>query len=288
MNKIIFVLVLFWAEMGFAAPTNIQTVVNKDTGEMLYACNARIRHQGSDGLECVNLSTGESCSPEKTKSGESCVCRSKSNWGDQIQALTLFNKTQVAMSGPDWAYLQPSNRAFDNKLSEIEISLGSERLGAEYALTFCYVGPKETLKKKTRPEERDQDLSEGRYQLDVSLAGVNYGRSLADVRFFYSCDLRSSGQQHRPRDANDLMPAGGFPENDSSSELQILGGGSRPSEVRFSKESLILNTNFVQVPRFCVFEFRFKELNKGARDAMNKSANFNGKIRICKQGGSCP
>lgn len=289
MKKMILVLLTFLGEAVLASPANMQTVVNKDSGEMLYACNARIRHPGGEELECVNLSTGESCSPEKAADdGTSCVCRSRSNWGDQIQASTVFNKTQIAMAGPDWAYLQPMDRSFDNKLSEIDISLGSERLGAEYAITFCYVGPKEMMKKKTRPEEQDQDLSEGRYQLDVSLAGVNYGRSLADIRFLYSCDLRSSGQQLRPRDANDLIPSGGLPEDDAGSEVQILGAGSGSSEVSFSKTSIFLNTDFVQVPRFCVFEFRFKELSKGFRDAVGKSTNFSGKLRICKQGGSCP
>lgn len=273
----------------FASVANIQTVVNNETGEMLYACNARIRHQGDRDLECVNLSNGESCSSQKAaENGTACVCRSKMNWGDQIIGLTSLDKTQIAMAGTEWAHLVLPEKAFGNRLAEVDISLGSETLGAEYAVTFCYVGPKEFLKKKTRPEEQDQDLSEGRYQLDVSLAGVNYGRSLAEARFAYVCDLRQSGMHGQPRASNDLAPAGGLPENDGSYETQFLGGGSVSSDIRFAKESLILNQSSAQVPRFCVFEFRFKELNQGVRDAVNKSANFSGKIRICKSGGSCP
>lgn len=289
MIRLIFVLSLVLAGEVFASTANIQTVVNTETGEMLYACNARIRHQGMGDTECVNLSNGESCSPEKAaENGTACVCRSKMNWGDQIIGLTSSERTQIALAGAEWGYLVSPEKSFVNKLLDVDVSLGSETLGAEYAVTFCYVGPKETLKKKTHPEEQDQDLSEGRYQLDVSLAGINYGRSLAQARFAYVCDLRQSGMHGSPRGPNDLAPAGGMPEHDDSYETQFLGGDSGHSEIRFAKESLILNQDSAQVPRFCVFEFRFKELDRGVRDAVNKGANFSGKIRICKSGGDCP
>ncbi|WP_374027490.1 hypothetical protein ACES2J_13645 [Bdellovibrio bacteriovorus] len=292
MKLLVFLFSVFIVISASGTTTDIQTVVDSVTGEQLYACNARIRHvsTGSE-QECFSLSTGEVCHPENIKPGDAaCVCRSKSNHGDLLVAETKNGKVQSVAGGPEWDSLVPSTESFGNQLRNIDIALGSESLGAEYAVTFCYAGPEELLKQKTSKDEQVQDLSEGKYRLDVSLAGSNYGRALDEVSFAYVCDQRDRGNHTQPRKKSDTAPPSGRVEDDSSYETLFFGAGANSGDaVRFVKEELILNQDSSQVPRFCVFEFKFREKSgaKLKRDPKHSSGNFTGRIRVCKQG-SCP
>ncbi|MFV8258753.1 hypothetical protein ACNQKP_13175 [Bdellovibrio bacteriovorus] len=291
MKLLVFLFSILVSATVAATTTDIQTVVDMTTGEQLYACNARIRHASTgNDQECFSLSTGEVCNPENVKPGDAaCVCRSKNNYGDVLSAETKNGKYQTVAAGPEWDSLVPSTESFGNQLRSIDVSLGSESLGAEYAVTFCYAGPEELLKKKTSKDEQDQDLSEGKYRLDVSLAGMNYGRALDEVGFRYVCDHRDRGNHVQPRKKNDVAPPSGRVEEDSGYETTFYGTGNSADSVRFVKDELILNQFTSQVPRFCVFEFKFREKN-GAnlkRDPRHSFGNFTGKIRVCKLG-SCP
>lgn len=289
MQAAILVLSLFIGFQAQATVTDIQTVVDVTSGEQLYACNARLRHATTGNeQECFRLSNGEACYPESIKPGDGpCVCNSKNGYGDLIAAETKQGRVQSVAGGAEWASLVPSAEAFGNQLRSIDFALGSESLGAEYAVTFCYLGPKQIMKKKSHPGEQDQDLSEGKYRLDVSLAGINYGNALEEVGFQYSCDQRLVGNYGQPRDPNNLVPPTGQVENDTSYQTTFFGGVG--NKVQFVRNELILNQTPSQVPRFCIFEFQFKEKSgtKLKRDPKQISGDFTGRIRICKQG-SCP
>lgn len=292
MKLLVFLFGVLISVTSAATATDIHTVVDSQTGEQLYACNARIRHVSTGNeQECFSLSTGEVCYPENVQPGDAaCVCRSKTNYGDLLTAETKNGKIQTVAAGPQWDSLVPAAESFGNQLRNIDVALGSESLGAEYTVTFCYAGPEERLKQKTSKNEQDQDLSEGKYRLDVSLAGLNYGRALDAVSFRYVCDHRDQGNYGQPRKKNDIAPPSGRVEEDNGYETIFFGNGANNGDtVRFAKDELILNQNSSQVPRFCVFEFQFREKSgsKLKRDPKYSSGNFTGKIRVCKQG-SCP
>lgn len=273
--------------------SEIQTAVDSQTGEALYACNARIKHLASNQeQECFDLSSGEICHPGRVKPGDAaCVCRTKTNQGDQVTATTDGERFQTAVAGSEWVHLVDVEESFGNKLTKLDISLGSENLGAEYAVTFCYAGPHERLKEKTSPEQQSEDLSEGKYRVDISLAGLNYGHSLERASFAYVCDHRNWGNLGQPRGATEVAPPTGVLERDNAAETIFFEANSsaQPDFIRFVKEELYLNQTGTEVPRFCIFEFKFKERSgpNYKREPKAATGNFSGKIRVCKQS-DCP
>ncbi len=282
---------LFCSALSYAhADTNIQTVVDIVSGEQLYACNASIRHPIPEGVsECVDLSTGKVCDPANVQPGDgACSCRTKRNVGDTIVASRINGGIQTAIANNNWVRLVDLNQSFGNKLSSIDINLGSEDFGAEYAVQFCYLGSEEIKAKEDQGPPID--LSEGKYQLDVTLTGVNYKKALLTGVFSYQCDLRELGSQDKARKKNEESPSNGNLENDISGTVTFFNdpNGER-SGLNYLQQVLVLNSTATQVPRFCLFELRFKERsgNMAARNAQLSDGNFTGKIRICKQG-TCP
>ncbi|WP_413577649.1 hypothetical protein ACLVWU_04440 [Bdellovibrio sp. HCB290] len=272
------------------AEVQIQTAVDGTTGEELFLCNASLRHATlQNEQECLNLEDGTVCNPQQSgpKDGP-CVCRSKVNFGDQIMGWDQNGRYQSIVGLNDWNSLIGSQYAFNNKLQKLEISLGSENLGAEYSVRFCYLGPQEVLVKQGTTTK---DLTEAKYLVDISLAGSNYSQALDKVYFDYHCDYRYRGNQSGPRKKNELSPNQGIVENDDNGSFAIFGNGpgSRPGSVNFVQRALVLNSTSTQVPRFCVFEFKFKELSGRSlgRGENASQVNFLGKLRICKQG-TCP
>ncbi|WP_413560319.1 hypothetical protein [Bdellovibrio sp. HCB209] len=288
--KWIFVAIVFFMALASRAAVNIQTAVDATTAEELYLCNASLRHPILQAeQECINLSDGKVCSPYETDPSKgACMCRAKTNYGDQILAWDQYGEIQNAFGSDDWMSLVPTTKSFGNKISRLDVALGSENLGAEYSVRFCYAGPQEL---KQKQGNTTIDLTEGKYLVDVSLMGSNYNQALDRVTFSYQCDYRYRGNQSGPRKKGDTAPASGTVENDDGSTTTIFGGGGggRPGSVSFLQRALGLNSNSTQVPRFCIFEFRFKELagkNLG-RNTNATQVNFSGKLRICKQG-TCP
>ncbi|UYL07326.1 hypothetical protein B9G69_009735 [Bdellovibrio sp. SKB1291214] len=288
--KWIFIAFVLLMALASQAEVAIQTAVDTTTAEELYLCNAGLRHPTlQNEQECLDLSSGEVCSPhENDPKKPACVCRAKSNYGDQIIGWNQDGEYANIIGTNDWMSLFSTPNSFANKLSRLDISLGSENLGAEYSVRFCYLGPQEVLKTEGTTTK---DLTEGKYQVEVSLAGANYNKALDKVYFSYQCDYRYRGNQSGPRRSNDHGPSKGIVENDDSANYTIFGDspGARPGTVNFLRRALSLNSTSSQVPRFCVFEFKFKELagkNLG-RNINATQANFTGKLRICKQG-TCP
>ncbi|QLY26315.1 hypothetical protein [Bdellovibrio sp. KM01] len=290
MKQALLLLVFILGSVAAHADVAIQTAVDNTTAEELYLCNASLRHPTFQAeQECLNLSTGEVCSPldSDPKKG-ACVCRAKTNYGDQIIGWNKDEDYAVVIGSNDWMSLFSTQDSFANKLARLDISLGSENLGAEYSVRFCYLGPQEVLQ---RQGTTTTDLTEGKYFVDVSLAGSNYNQALDTVGFSYQCDYRYRGNQTGPRKKNDQGPSKGVVENDDSASYTIFGNspGSRPGSVNFLQRALSLNSSASQVPRFCVFEFKFKELSGKSlgRNTNASQVNFSGKLRICKQG-TCP
>lgn len=280
--------------LGFAglahADVAIQTAVDTTTAEELYLCNASLRHPTlQEEQECIDLSTGEACSPfDNDPKKPACACRAKTNHGDQIIAWNRDGEYANIIGTNDWMSLFSTENSFANKLARLDVSLGSENLGAEYSVRFCYLGPQEVLVKQ---DTTTKDLTEGKYFVDVSLAGSNYNKALDKVYFSYQCDYRYRGNQSGPRKKGEQGPSKGVVENDDSAIYTIFGNspGARPGTVNFLQRALSLNSTSSQVPRFCVFEFKFKELSGKSlgRNINASAANFSGKLRICKQG-TCP
>ncbi|WP_413580652.1 hypothetical protein [Bdellovibrio sp. HCB288] len=288
MKNLVGVLILLFS-FAARAEVDIQTAVDNTTGEELFLCNASLRHTIlQNEQECLNLENGEYCNPQTAdpKKGP-CVCRSKTNYGDQILAWSNQGDYKSIIGANDWNNLVESSLMFKNKVNRLEILLGSENLGAEYAVRFCYLGSQEVLHKQGTVTT---DISQGKYMVDVSLAGGNYSQALDKVSFAYQCDYRQRGGQSAPRRKNEL-PSGGVFEKDDSAESTIFGNGSgaRPGGINFLQKAISLNSITTQVPRICVFEFKFKELaGKSLGRNINASqVNFTGKLRICKQG-ACP
>jgi hypothetical protein len=288
--KWIFMAFVLLMALASQAEVAIQTAVDTTTAEELYLCNASLRHTTlQNEQECLDLSTGDVCSPyDNDPKKPACVCRAKTNYGDQIIGWNRDGDYANIIGTNDWMSLFSAKNNFANKLARLDISLGSENLGAEYVVRFCYLGPQEVLQKQGTTTK---DLTEGKYSVDVSLAGANYNKALDKVYFSYQCDYRYRGNQSGPRKTSEQVPANGAVENDDSANYTIFGDqpGTRPGTVNFLRKALSLNSTSTQVPRFCVFEFRFKELsgkNLG-RNINASAANFSGKLRICKQG-TCP
>lgn len=252
------------------AGTNIQIAVDPDSGEQLYACNASIRHPApQEEQECLNLSTGDVCNPNKSDPEQgACVCRTKRNYGDQIVAIDETGRFQSAVAHQNWVSLVSEGYSFRNKLTSIDINLGSEDLGAEFTVKFCYVGPKKKEKKKEElaPGEKPVDLSKGIYGLKVSLAGTDYARSLEATSFTYSCEYRTIEDPEAENEKDDS-----FSQKNSSTGL-------------FSLET-DLNFSDSEVPALCEFEFQFKERSGSRlkREAKLMNGNFYGSIRIIKK-----
>lgn len=265
--------------------TNLQTAVDSESGEQLYACNASIRHPlPQEAQECLNLSTGEVCFPEKNKPDDGpCVCRTRRSYGDQIFALGQNNRYQTAVAGPDWVSLVGDQQSFSNKILSLDINLGSEDLGAEYMVQYCYVGPQIKLKKKVRKEDPDIDVSQGKYLVDISLAGRNYNRALERVSVDFVCDFRDAGSQDESREKNETAPPRGIVEHDYADGAIIFDNDGSDS-VTYSRAAIELNSTSSQVPRFCVFKFKFKEKTGPnlKRDAKFTNGNFSGILRVQK------
>jgi hypothetical protein len=219
---------------------------------------------------------------------EACVCRSKKNFGDLITAWDLQDKYQSAIGTESWLSLIDPEESFGNRLSRIDINLGSENLGAEYSMRFCYLGPQEI---KSNDKDNSGDLSEGKYQVELSLAGTNYSNAIETLGFTYQCDYRNSGTESQARKKNEDSPKKGILEVDGSDGYTLYTKGPQdpPDTFSFLRRAIPLNLGATQVPRFCVFDIKFKELS-GARllrDAKTSNGNFRGTLRICKQG-ECP
>lgn len=291
---------MFLANLAVAqGETSIQTAIDSTSGEQLYACNAKIRHPENEEIqECLNLSTGESCNPKDNKPGDgACVCQAKRNFGDQLIAVS-GGKFQTAVANQNWVGLLEDRKSFGNRLSHIDINLGSESLGAEYIIRFCYLGPNEIKELRQNEsgqlEETGVDLSEGKYRLDVSLAGTNYNRALDYASFSYACDYRDAGLQALPRakdemipkpELNSASPSWGILEPDGSFSHTFLSRANGDADsVGYQTTNLLLNISPTKVARFCVFEFRFKERQGSTlkRDPTLTDGNFRGKIRVCK------
>lgn len=291
MKALIFGIFTFIA-IGVSAQTNMQTSVDESSGEQLYACNAKIRHPTTnEAQECIDLSTGNVCDPKNVQPTDgACVCRSRTNYGDQIIAMDEGNRVQLVAASDNWSSLVPEGSAFGNKLSSIEINLGSENLGAEYSVQFCYLGPAEKIRKykDAKGKEVKVDMSKGKYKLHLSLAGTNYNNALDWISFETSCQYRTIEKEDKDKNNTSsiltLSPegwsSGGNTEHvflDRSSNVGNSGS------VYMSHEAL-LNSSPYEVPSSCIFEFKFRE-KKGARlkrDASLAKGNFSGSVSIYK------
>lgn len=291
-SLIILAVTLFINASVARGETFIETLVDPSTGEQLYACNASIQHSTPlDLQECLNLSTGEVCDPKNLKpGGEACVCRTKRSLGDSITAVDSKGKLQTSIAGESMRGLVEDNKSFVNKLSRIDINLGSEDYGSEYSVRFCYLGPQELKQKKSSGKggegETTIDLSEGKYRVDFSISGMNYHRALDKVSFNVVCDQRFWGTHMQARKSTDLTPPSGLVESDYGFNHVFLGQNPNetPDSIEYMRQDLMLNNNPSMVPRFCVFEFRFKEKSgpRLKRDPQFSNGNFIGKIRVCK------
>lgn len=276
--------------IGTSAQANMQTSVDRSSGEELYACNAKIRHPTTnEAPECIDLSTGNVCDPKNVQPTDgACVCRSRTNYGDQIIAMDEWNRVQLAAANDNWSSLVPEGSAFGNKLANIEINLGSENLGAEFSVQFCYLGPAEKIRKlkDANGKEIKVDMSKGQYQLHLSLAGTNYNQALEWISFETSCQYRTIKKEEENKTSSILTLS---PEGWSSREnaehvfLDRSSNVGNSGSVYMSHETL-LNSSPYEVPRSCVFEFKFRE-KKGARlkrDASLAKGNFSGSVSIYK------
>lgn len=288
--KTLFLGIFICITIGTSAQANMQTSVDRSSGEELYACNAKIRHPTTnEAQECIDLSTGNVCDPKNVQPTDgACVCRSRTNYGDQIIAMDEGSRIQLAAANDNWSSLVPEGSAFGNKLTNIEINLGSESLGAEYSVQFCYLGPAEKIRKfkDAKGKEVKVDMSKGKYQLHLSLAGTNYNKALEWISFETSCQYRTIEKEEENKTASilKLSPEGWSSRGNTEHVLLDSSSNVGNSGSVYMSHETLLNSSPYEVPRSCIFEFKFRE-KKGVslkRDASLTKGNFSGSVSIYK------
>ncbi|UXR65977.1 hypothetical protein EZJ49_06915 [Bdellovibrio bacteriovorus] len=276
MKQVAFIIVLIWG-LGATATTGsvLGSALNPATGEELYACNARIRSQSATTEQiCVDLRTGGTCDPARVSPTDGpCQCYAKEMIGNQIVATGGDGKIRAIHSTSQWQQFTASDSLFSGRLNSLEAELGSEILGAEYGLTYCYKGPFAT-------EGIDRSL--GQYLVDFTLQGSAYAVALDSVNIKYACDLRNRGQSAAAR-----KPTSNPNYDDLYADFQREENIYRrvddksPREIGYQQVRLSLNQVAHEVPRFCVIEVRFKERSgKDLKRDKSGATSFQGSLAV--------
>lgn len=262
--------IFIFSQLALAGEVSIST-----TTENLFLCNAGLRHMG-EGQICLDSLSGLACDPLQAK-GSPCTCYAKGAKGDYVSALVGNGREHfeqsLASGQENYATMRPSDQEFSSILSSVHFDLGSEVHGAEYFIQFCYRGPLQAASVGT------VDSSLGQYKVRLTLLGKDKGYSgkIADVKLRYWCDLRGVGAATGARGSAELNP--GIVEGDLPVTTQSIPFSS---EALFQQVNSGLNSNPMEVPRFCVFQLHFKEKNNLVRTFSNRGGQFEGSLGVYK------
>jgi hypothetical protein len=256
------------------------TVPTPSTNEGLYLCNAGVAHQRAASSTATPCVEGGECSDEAVSDP------ARGNDGISFQALQgdgLLRR--FAISAPKngvYSTISPMNGGWNNKITELNISLSSEVYGAKYFLEFCYQGPIEQLSDNNSGHgggnsghgggNNKIDLSQGIYQLQSSLFAntVSYIKTVGlATRISWSCDLRATGSASKPRAPSELTPFA-YEVDATQSVVSSLSNISATA-LSFTHT---LNSNASRVPRFCVVRFEFAEDSTAPRGSISQATEF--------------
>ena len=268
------ILLFLWVQISSASEVNVQS-----RSEDLFVCNAGARHPGS-GKICLSPTTGVACNPNDDNT-DACTCLSLGAQGDYVSAWTSSNAgemLQQKLSGSDtYMNIISPTQTFLHRLNAIQFQLGSETYGSEYYVQFCYRGPVQDLKNRGNAMI---DESLGRYSFKMTLTGKNpnYIKKIQSVTLRYWCDLRGAGNKTLARTETELTTENVEADLPLSERNIPLMSGSLNQEI----SSLTLNSNSTEVPRFCVFQLAFKEVQNTPRMYKHSSGIFEGSIQVIK------
>jgi hypothetical protein len=252
------------------------TVPAPETNEGLYLCNAGVSHLRADSSTATPCVEGGECS------AEAVTDPARGNDGITYQSLQgdgMLRK--FAISAPkngNYSLISPMNSGWDNKITELNISLSSEVYGAKYFLEFCYQGPVEQMSQGNNGNGNGNgnghkvDLSEGIYQLQSSLFAntVSYISTVGlATRISWSCDLRAAGLATKARTSSELTPLAY--EVDSTQSVIASLTNISASALSFTHT---LNSISNRVPRFCVVRLEFAEDSAAVRSSLAQATEF--------------
>jgi hypothetical protein len=226
----------------FVLSSNAFAIVNTQLGQDLFICNAGLRHptvnpEFKGGNNTLQFSYEDFSVPEN----------SEARWRSQ--------RIQVSQGQTQFAAISATDAdAFSNNIMSPRFSLSTESQGAEYFVDVCYRGP-------TLPGNNLE--ARGQYQLSFQVARLasSVVGAQADVRAQVSikCDLQGSGLQRNQRRTGENAPSAFEVDSQWSSGAFSL----REDDVVSS--FVDLNSQFSEIPRFCVFRVLVAEPSLGIR-----------------------
>lgn len=217
--------------------------ISTQLGQDLFICNAGIRHSSvhpefKGGGDVVQFSYEDFSVPED----------SEARWRS--------NRIQVTQGQAQFRMISPTDvSSFSNNILNPQFLLSTEAFGSEYFVDVCYRGP--ALSGHSLE-------ARGQYQLEFQLAqvmravGANNGLGVR-AQVSARCDLQGAGQMRFHRSAAEISPP--FFEVDT----QWSSGVFSLSTQEVVSSFVDLNSQFSEVPRFCIFRVHVSEASQSVR-----------------------
>lgn len=186
--------------------------------------------------------------------------------------LTQAENSQLRVRSGGYIYTATNTQIFSStqqwlaQITDLNFSLSTEQMGAAYTVHVCYLGPVEN-------KDKGKDQTEAIYSVVSSIYNTINEYTLAAQLYYrvsMKCDLRKDGTYKNARNDTTVAPESGIMEVD----ITYVSNWA-PFDGSLRELSWNINPTKTEVPRFCEFQFQFKEGSTDLRPANLKFGDFN-------------